>query len=460
MAGSLSDSILPRLLEIVGDGSATAAIEDRVCYASDGTKQRAMPDVVTRPTTTEQVAAIVRLANEQSVPVLARGAGTSLSGGAVPVRGGIVLDFTRMNRVLEVDPPNLLAVVEPGVVTADFQTMVERQGLFFPPDPASAEFSTIGGNVAECAGGLRGLKYGVTRDYVMGLEVVLASGEVIHTGSRTLKSVTGYDLTKFFVGSEGTLGIFTKITLRLIPLPPKVRTLAAFFDSYDKASDTALAIVSKGILPRGLEFMDEVTIECVRNYGQGAGLPANAKALLMVDLDGTEESTLTELEAVRQVCASGGAFETVTAGNDAEQARLWNTRKAVSPALFKVAPIKFNEDVCVPRTQVTALLRVAAGLQTGHTVRVACFGHIGDGNIHVNFMFHESQRAEAESMVEQLLREVVKLGGTLSGEHGIGSAKARFLGLEVPPREMQLMKDLKRLLDPRGILNPGKIFPE
>ncbi len=450
-------SFIQALRGIVGAEHVLTDPEDLLCYSYDGTKQQFLPEAVARPAETEQVAAALALANERGAPVYARGAGTGLSGGATPVRGGLVLDFERMNRVLEIDERNLIAVVQPGVVTGQLQRQVEKLGLFYPPDPASADYSTIGGNVAENAGGLRGLKYGVTKHYVLGLQVALADGALIRTGARTYKAVTGYDLTQFFVGSEGTLGLFTEITLKLIPQPEEMATLAAYFDSSTAASDASAAIVAARILPRALEFMDAACLDCVRRYAD-TGTPERAKALLLVELDGPAGSTAKDLKRVEEIVRAHGAFEARAAQDAAEREQLWLTRRSVSPALFRLAPVKFNEDVCVPRSRVSELLEWVEAQDK--PLPVLCFGHIGDGNIHVNIMFEEPQRAQAEEFAERLMKFVVTIDGVLSGEHGIGNIKSRFLDLEVGPREMELMRSLKRALDPKGILNPGKIFPE
>ena len=449
--------IVKALRKIVGKRSVLTDIEDLVCYSYDGTKQQCLPDAVVRPGSATEVAQVLTLANTHGVPVYPRGAGTGLSGGSVPTNGGIALDLAGMNQVLEIDTQNLTAVVQPGVVTERFQRQVEALGLFYPPDPASADSSTLGGNVAENAGGLRGLKYGVTKHYVLGLQVALADGSLIHTGTKTYKSVTGYDLTQFFVGSEGTLGVFTQITLKLIPLPEQIHTLVAFFHSANDASDASAAIVQARVLPRALEFMDATCIECVRQY-QDTGVPPETRALLLVEVDGPAESSERELHRVEHIAAEHHAFAVRTAAGPAERDELWVTRRAVSPALFRLAPDKFNEDVCVPRSRVTELLGWIEEQRTTTPVPVLCFGHIGDGNIHVNIMFEQEQRPAADAFAERLMKRVVQLDGTLSGEHGIGNVKSKFLDLEVGKRELELMRALKHTLDPKGILNPGKIF--
>jgi glycolate oxidase len=369
--------------------------------------------------------------------------------------------MTRMNRIVEIDQENLIAVVEPGVVCAEFQTTVERLGLFYPPDPASSEFSTLGGNVAECAGGLRCLKYGVTRDYVLALEAVIPSGEIIRTGSRAMKNVSGYDLTRLLVGSEGTLCVFTQMTVRLIPLPKSIRTVLAYFRSFDDAAQAVSAIVAARIVPRAIEFMDEDTLDAVRSYGN-FDFPPEAKAALLIEVDGYDAATESETQAVAAICREKRSSQLSVALSAEDRDALWRTRRVVSPALYNLAPKKINEDVSVPRSRLAELLREIQRIKREKSVRIACFGHAGDGNVHVNFLIASDDPDElrrAESGVEELLRIVVSYGGSISGEHGIGTTKARYLGIEIPPREMALMREIKLVFDPHGILNPGKVFP-
>ena len=449
------------LAPIVGRRWVSISTEDRVLASYDATREKAMPDVVVKPATAQEISQILRYANAERVPVVPRGAASGLTGGALPVRGGIVLDFQRMNRVLNVDETNFIANLEPGVIVGEFQREIEKRGLFFPPDPASADFATIGGCVAECAGGLRAVKYGVTRDYVLALEVVLPTGEIIHTGARTLKSVTGYDLTRFFIGSEGTLGIFTRITVRLIPLPETFRSLLACFGSAEEAGEASAAILARRVLPRAIEFMDRRTIWCVRQI-EPEHVPESAAALLLVDVDGDDASTRRALEVVEEACREQGAEEIHLAMDPQRREALWAVRRAISPALFRLAPNKLNEDVCVLPSMVPELLRRLEKIEQKHGLYIANYGHIGDGNIHVTIMYPDGKgnHHKAHVMASEVMKETVDLGGTLSGEHGCGTRKAEFLSLEIPPTEMALMRSLKELLDPNGILNPGKVFPE
>jgi glycolate oxidase len=450
---------LDELIRVVGQERVLSAIEDRICYSYDGTKQKVLPDIVVRPRDTNDVSNTLKIANKYEVPICARGAGSGLTGGAVPLKGGIVFDLKNMDRIVEICPEDFVATVEPGVVTKHLQDEVARFDLFYPPDPSSAAFSTIGGNVAECAGGITGLKYGVTRDYILALEIVLPDGSVINTGGKTLRSDSGYDLTRLFTGSEGTLGIFTKITVRLIPKPEKIRTLAAHFSDKDDAIDAADSIIDNNILPRTLEFLDQMTITAVRGH-TGTDIGEDVKALLLIDLDGTDESINHEMSIVENVCKESNAFWTKVSETAKERDVIWAARRSISPALYNIAPHKINEDICVPRSKIKEILRRVDQIKKEQPIYIANFGHIGDGNIHVNIMYNDDpgQKELAEIVVNKVMREVVELGGSISGEHGIGNKKSQFMELEIPPHEYEIMKRFKSFFDPKGIMNPGKMF--
>ena len=460
--GKVTDSLIEQLRAVCGRDNIITQPDELICYSYDGTKQMGRPEVAVRPGSSHEVAAVLHLAHERMVPVYPRGAATGLTGGCIPIFGGIVIDTGRMNRILEIDDDNLVAVVEPGVVTGEFQRIVEERGLFYPPDPASSEYCTIGGNVAEGAGGVRCIKYGVTRDYVLGLEVALADGSLIRTGGRALKNVTGYDFTRLLVGSEGTLGIITQITLRLVPRPEAVRTLVAQFDSADNAMSVVVETTRAGIVPRALEFMDSATLNALRDYAE-FGFPEEARTVLLVECDGRAEAVDRETETVARICREAGAIKVEQAESDEDRDRAWSSRRAVSPALYNINKGKMNEDICLPRTKIVEMLAFISDLSDGLGVTVACFGHAGDGNIHVNFMYDPTD-SEIEQRVaravEQMFRKTVELGGTLSGEHGIGTSKKPYLSIELHDKTMTLMRQLKRVFDPNGILNPGKIFPE
>lgn len=454
----LSRDVVKEIERVVGPEDLLEESEDRACYSYDANTSGEAPSVVAFPESAEEVSRILRLANEHLFPVFPRGAGTGMTGGAVPTAEGVVLVMTRMQRIKEISPEDSVAIVEPGVINYELQREVERRGLFFPPDPASYMYSTIGGNVAECAGGPRAVKYGVMRDYVLGLEVVLPTGEIIRTGGRTMKGVVGYDLTRLFVGSEGTLGVITEITLKLLPLPEARETLLALFGSMEEAAGAVAEIFSSGVLPSVLEFMDEPSLRCAESF-LGAQLP-EAKALLLVEVDGLKESLGGAMERVRRACLSSGAKEVRRATREEEVEDIWRVRRCLSQAAYALGPVKVNEDVTVPRSKIPPLVAGVHALARKFRLPVLCFGHAGDGNIHVNFMIERSEemRKKIERAVEELFSLTLSLGGTLSGEHGVGIAKLPFVKMELGPKALEAMKRIKEALDPNGILNPGKVF--
>ncbi|GAB4363116.1 MAG: FAD-linked oxidase C-terminal domain-containing protein [Deltaproteobacteria bacterium] len=438
-----------------------ASRETRVCYAFDATGTERLPDAVAFPETAEEVRRAVLLANEFRFPVVPRGAGSGFTGGSVPVRGGLVLSLERMDRILSIDEENLVAVVEPGVVTGTLKEEAARRGLFYPPDPASFRFSTIGGNIAECAGGMCAVKYGVTRDYVLGLEAVLGTGELIRTGVATMKGVVGYDLTRMLVGSEGTLGIVTKATLRLIPLPEAAETVLAFFGSNAEGARAVAGMIGGRILPCALELMDRTAIDCVRETAN-LPVPDGAGCALLIEVDGPASAVEAEAVRVEEVCRRFGAIGIRRASDPAGRERLWALRRSISPALRKLGPVKINEDIVVPRSRLPGMMEFLSELGSRRRLRIVTFGHAGDGNVHVNLMLSgtdEAERRRAEEAVAEIFRRTVELGGTISGEHGIGIAKSPYLAMEVGPLGVSVMKRLKACFDPNGILNPGKIFP-
>jgi glycolate oxidase len=456
----LISSIIREIEAIVGPEHLTTSKEDLLCYAYDATNRRFCPDAVAFPATTKEVSELLKLANKSRFCVVPRGAGTGMSGGALAVQGGLIMVMTRFNRILAIDPDNLLAVVEPGVVTGRFQEAVEEKGLFYPPDPASASFSTLGGNVAECAGGARAVKYGVTRDYVLGLEVVLPTGEAIKTGVRTAKGVVGYDLTRLIVGSEGTLGVITKMVLRLLPLPEVVRTLSVTFADIRDAAKTVSEVMRSGILPRTVEYMDRAAITCVQDYLKGARLD-DVGAMLLIDLDGSLPAVEASLHRLAALCEKGHARDIKIASSNEEAKALWKARKAISPALFQLGPDKINEDIVVPRDRIPDMVEWIDDLRKRTGLMIVTFGHAGDGNIHFNIMLDRRDKAvlaKAESVIEELFAQTIAMGGTISGEHGVGITKAPYIGMEIGAQELLLMKRIKALLDPNNILNPGKIF--
>lgn len=457
----IPESALRSISQIVGPEHLITEPTKLTDYSSDATKLEFMPDAVALPGTSDEVSRLLLLANKDLFPVIPRGAGSGQSGGALPVNGGLVLAMDRFDRILNIDRDNLIVKVEPGVITAHLQEEVERLGLFYPPDPASIYISTIGGNVAECAGGLRAVKYGVTRDYVLGLTVVLPTGEIIDTGVKTAKGVAGYDLTRLIVGSEGTLAVITSVTLRLTPKPVAKKTMLAFFESVSLALETVSDIIRHKIVPTTLEFMDRLSLDCVREE-MGLSIPSRAGALLLIEVDGDEESTSREAEKVGELCLRSGALDFSRATSEEEVEKLWEARRNVSPSLLKLRPNKVSHDIVVPRSRMADLISFLGRLGQKHKLPIPAFGHAGDGNIHVNIMLDKTDPDEVERAdvaVKSVLRKVIEMGGTITGEHGIGITKAPYLAMEISAPALELMSRIKKSFDPNGILNPGKIFP-
>lgn len=443
--------------------SKDAVISDRetlICYSYDATRIESIPDLVLRPSTSLEVASILRIANNEKIPVIPRGAGSGFVGGSVPIHGGIVLSLQNMERILEVNQDDSYVVVEPGVVTRNLQKAVEAKGLFYPPDPSSVNFCTIGGNISTGAGGARGIKYGTTKDYVMGLEVALASGDLISIGTRAPRSVAGYDLTRLMVGSEGTLGVITRATLRLIPLPEKRVTLAAIFPDLYSATSTIGQVLKSSIRPTVIEFMDRESIRVVREL-LPMSVREKAEAMLIIEVDGAKGLVERELPRAEEICRESGAIGVEIAGTANDRERLWTARRAVSPALYKINPTKINEDVVVPRSRLADLIAEIGKIAAHYRLQIVSFGHAGDGNLHVNIMTNDKDEEEydrAKKAVRALFDATLRLGGSISGEHGIGITKAPFLPMEVGDRVIGIMKEIKRAFDPNNILNPGKLW--
>ncbi len=452
--------VIKELINIAGRDNVSTATSDKITHSYDATQQRYLPDVVVYAETTEQVSLVVKLANRWKIPVLPRGAGSGFTGGTLPVRGGIVLVLTRMDRIIDIDTENLIAEVEPGVVTAELQRQVEKLGLFYPPDPASKEFSTLGGNVAECAGGPRCVKYGVTKDYILGLEVVTPTGDIIKTGGRTLKNVVGYDLTKLFVGSEGTLGIATRIIVKLLPKPAAKKTMLVQFASIDGAAQSVSAIIGAKIIPTTLEFMDAATINCIRGVST-LPLAELCRAILIIEVDGDPEVLDRQVREILAVIEPFGILHTRIAETEEDSEEIWQVRRIVSPSLRKVNPDKFNEDIVVPRSKVPDMIRALEKISRDYGVPIVNFGHAGDGNIHVNVMVdlkEEGMPEKIEKVMDEVFGAAVKLKGAISGEHGIGTSKAKYMHMELDIATISYMQRIKAALDPNNILNPGKIF--
>jgi len=459
---ALAPAIVERLRAAVGAAHVRTSADICEAYGADALKRGHPADAVVTPGTTEDVAAVMRICSDTSTPVVPRGGGTGYTGGAVPLRGGVVLSLERMNQILEIDEDNLLAVVEPNVITGDLQDAVERVGLFYPPDPASLRQSAIGGNVAECAGGPRAFKYGVTKQYVLGLEAVMPNGDVIRTGGKVVKNVVGYDLTQLLVGSEGTLAVITKVILRLVPRPPVRATMRATFTDVTQAVGAVTGMIRARVIPAALELIDGECLAAVSTFLGGRSLaPEGTGALLLIEVDGLPEQIDAEAARVREACLAAGATSLLQADDEKERQELWSVRREISPSLKVITPIKFNHDVVVPKARVPQLFALVDDIRRRFDLRIPCFGHVGDGNIHVNIMvtpgdpLEERRAHEAERV---LFEGVVALEGSISGEHGIGFAKAPYLGLELTPATIAAMRAVKAAFDPQGILNPGKLF--
>ncbi|WP_243369986.1 FAD-linked oxidase C-terminal domain-containing protein [Geotalea sp. SG265] len=457
----LESRILENIKAIVGSENVATERQDLLCYGYDATQMEFLPDAVVHPGSVDEIAQVLKLANAEKIRVFPRGAGSGFTGGALPKGGGIVLVVTRLNRILRIDTENLIAEVEPGVVTEQFQMAVEKQGLFYPPDPASLKFSTLGGNVSENAGGPRCVKYGVTRDFVMGLEVVLPTGEVIRTGGETYKGVVGYDLTRLLCGSEGTLGVITKIILKLLPLPEAKKTMLTIFDSIDGAARAVSTIIGNKIIPTTLEFMDYATLQCVEKRFN-LGIPENGRAVLIIEVDGDRELIEKQAARIQELVKPLGLVECKVAKDAAESEALWKVRRLVSPSLRDVNPDKFNEDIVVPRSKVPDVIRSIDKIQQRYDIPIVNFGHAGDGNIHVNVMIDKTvpgMEEKAHRAIGEVFQAALDLNGTMSGEHGVGLAKQPYIHLELKGAQLAAMQAVKKALDPNNILNPGKMFP-
>ena len=447
----------------LGEAAVSADPQVRRDYGTDALLRGADADLVVWPTSTAEVQWVVRHAAAEGLPIVTRGAGTGYTGGAVPTSGGVVLCVERMNRILELDVPNQVAVVQPGVITADLQRAAETAGLWYPPDPASLQRSSIGGNIAECAGGPRAVKYGTTRRYVLALEVVLASGVIIRTGSRAVKNVVGYDLTQLLVGSEGTLGIITEATMRLIPRPAHVATLQVFASDVDAAVGVVDRITAAGVTPSTIELIDAGSLNAAERYVGRPLAPAGTGAMLIIEVDGTEGGVRDEARLIIDAAHAGQVLGVDVAYDPAARESLWEARRSMSFALRASAPRKINHDVSVPRGRLGDLYRCIASLEQTFGLWIPSFGHAGDGNIHVNLMIDPADPdavMRAEQATVALFEAVVAMQGSISGEHGIGFSKARYLSLELSPDVVALMQRVKVAFDPDGRLNPGKIWPD
>ena len=457
----MSERLIAELKAIVGGGNVLTDQVDLVAYSYDATADvpRQMPAVVVFPTRAEEVQQIVELARANGTPIYPRGSGTNLSGGTIPLHKGIVLSFQKMNRILEIDAENLTAVVQPGVVIAALNAAVAPHGLIYPPDPGTVSTASMGGSVAENSGGLRGLKYGVTKHYVMGMEVVLANGKKVRFGGKTVKNVTAYDFSNLFVGSEGTLGIITEITVKLIPAPKHRRSMMAIFKTLQDAGNTVAGIIKAQVIPATLEIMDQMTIRTVEDFAN-AGLPTDAKALLLIEVDGMSQDLVgAEAEAVVNVVKANHG-ELKTAATESERDQLWTARRSALPALASLNNTVVLEDATVPRSRITDMLVACEEIGKKYNLTLGTFGHAGDGNLHPTILcdkHNADEMARMHKAVEEIFDTALGFGGTLSGEHGIGIAKMKYLGNEIGESGLELMRSVKEALDPGYLLNPGKL---
>ena len=465
MYNKVTPDIIEALRQIVGESNVLTDADDMEPYAHDETVGlRADPEVVVKATSAEQISEIFKLAQRERVPVTPRGAGYGLSGGAVPTLGGIVLSMEKMNRILEIDEENLMVTVEPGVITNDIHPAVEAEGLFYPPDPASLESCSIGGNIAEGAGGPRAVKYGVTKDYVCGLEAVLPSGEIITCGGKLVKNVTGYNLIQLLIGSEGTLAVVTRITLRLLPLPKLQVDLLVPFNDFQAAANTVSDIIAQRIIPTAIEFMERDSVLAGERY-LGKELPFHdAAAQLLIQLDGNHKEAIdTDYDKVADICLENGAMDVLVALKTRDRDRLWEARRAIVDALKKESPINQMEDVVAPRSEIPALLKGIREIGERYAVRIVNFGHAGDGNVHVNVLKDDLSVERWEEIIPRVIVEIYKLtlslGGTITGEHGIGATRRKHLPLALDQTQIELMEKIREVFDPNRILNPAMIFP-
>jgi len=455
----LSQALKEELKAIVGQSRYLDSKEDLITYSYDAFMVQGQPEVVLLPITTEEVSKIMKVASREKIPVTARGAGTNLTGGSVPTQGGIVLSFTKMNKILSIDKENRVAVLQPGVVNMDFQKELTKHGLYYPPDPASMAVATMGGNVAENAGGPRAVKYGVTKDYLLGLDVVLASGQILRTGGKTIKNVTGYNLTQLFCGSEGTLGLITEIILKLLPLPEAKRTLQAAYKNLSDAGKTAVKVFEMGILPVALELLDKIFINIIEDYTH-VGLPREAEALLLIEVDGPEVAVVAQAEQLTKICQDMGAHEIKVAKTAAENDEIWRARRSAYGAEARLRPTAIAEDCTVPVTKLVTMFQEVGKIAQKYNLLIPIVAHAGDGNLHPQILTDIRDKEEmkrVEKAIDEISIKAVELGGTLTGEHGIGIAKREILPLELGETAMEITRNLKRVFDPLNILNPDKV---
>ncbi|QTC41822.1 glycolate oxidase subunit GlcD [Bacillus sp. V3] len=457
----ISTSLKKQFIEVVGEDHYRDSSAERLVYSYDATPNfQSMPDAVIVPRTTQEVSEIVKLCNEHRVPIVPRGSGTNLCAGTCPTEGGLVLLFTHMNRIQEVDEENLTVTVQPGVVTLDLINEVEARGLFYPPDPSSMKISTIGGNINENSGGLRGLKYGVTRDYVLALEAVLPNGDIVRTGGKLAKDVAGYDLTRLFVGSEGTLCVITEATLKLVPMPETKQTMLALYQDIEAAAKSVSNIISNRIIPATLEFLDQPTLEVVEDFAK-IGLPTDVKAVLLIEQDGPREVVERDMKRMEEVCLENQAVSVQLAATEVEAEALRTARRSALSALARLKPTTILEDATVPRSEIAKMVKAINEIAERHDVKICTFGHAGDGNLHPTVATDARDHDEmerVEAAFEEIFAHAIELGGTITGEHGVGMMKAPYLEWKLGPEGIGAMKMIKQSFDPNNIMNPNKVF--
>jgi glycolate oxidase len=453
--------IKDKLIEIVGKENYQDSNASKLVYSFDATPQfQSMPDAIVSPGNTSEISQIAKLCNHHGIPIVPRGSGTNLSAGTTPLEGGIVLLFKRLINILEIDEENLTITTQPAVNTQHLIETVQEKGLFYPPDPSSMKISQIGGNINENSGGLRGLKYGVTRDYVLGLEVVLPNGDIIRTGGKLAKDVAGYDLTRLFVGSEGTLGIITEATLKLLPMPETKKTILALYEDLDAAAETVSAIIANRIIPATLEFLDQPTLQVVEDFSK-IGLPTHVQAVLLIEQDGDPQTVERDIEKIAEICRENHAVEVSVAGSEAEAEALRTARRSALSALARLKPTTILEDATVPRSEVANMVKAINRIAKKYGISICTFGHAGDGNLHPTCMTDardEEEMKRVENALEEIFEHAVAMGGTITGEHGVGAMKAPYLHLKLGEAGIEAMRGIKQAFDPNNIMNPGKIF--
>ncbi|HAM81291.1 glycolate oxidase subunit GlcD [Ornithinibacillus bavariensis] len=457
----LSEQVKNKLITIVGPENVQDSKASLLAYSYDATPGfQSFPDIVVSPKNKQEISEIVKLCNEYQIPIVPRGSGSNLSAGTTPLHGGVVLLMKHLNNIIEIDEENLTVRTQPGVITQDLIQAVEVKGFFYPPDPSSMKISQIGGNISENSGGLRGLKYGVTRDYVMGLEVVLPNGEIIRTGGKLAKDVAGYDLTRLFIGAEGTLGIVTEATLKLIPKPETKKTMLALYQDIDAAARTVSAIIANRIIPATLEFLDQPTLKAVEDFAQ-VGLPTDVKAILLIEQDGNESVVNADMDKIAAICSQNKAVRVTIAETKEEAEALTSARRAALSALARLRPTTILEDATVPRSEIANMVKAIEEIAERNQVTICTFGHAGDGNLHPTCLTDirdKEEMARVEKAFEEIFKKAIELGGTITGEHGVGAMKLPYLHLKAGEAGIEVMRGIKQALDPNQIMNPGKIF--